>query len=307
MNSNSEIRRFHSPSNKKVITVGSRQCAYCGVLFRVEIASTIDHVVGRKFVPKGQLAGQWNLLLNACRECNGDKADLEDDISVISMMSGMNLRIPTDPLIIAEIKRKSGRAVSRRTGKVVARSRETLVIDSKAAGRMMSLRFNGPPQIDYHRIERLAWYHVQAFVFFIGYNKKLRTGRYIVEGFQLVTWAGESNWGNVEMRWFENLTTSWRSILRADAAGGYFRIVLRQIDNEDLWSWALEWNKSLRVVGFFGNRQKVEEVTKAIPRAAPVFTHTEGNEKIVCREEIRLPKDEDFLFDWKDFMNPSEC
>lgn len=128
MTSNSEIRRFHSPSNKKVITVGSRQCAYCGVLFRVEIASTSDHVVGRKFVPKGQLACHWNLLLNACRQCNGDKADLEDDISVISMMSGMNLGIPTDPLIIAEIKRKSGRAVSRRTGKVVAKSREILVI-----------------------------------------------------------------------------------------------------------------------------------------------------------------------------------
>jgi hypothetical protein len=38
-----------------------------------------------KFVPKGTLENQWNLILNACRNCNGRKADLENDISAITM------------------------------------------------------------------------------------------------------------------------------------------------------------------------------------------------------------------------------
>jgi hypothetical protein len=63
-------------------------CPYCGVALSKE-NSTKEHVLARKFVPKGTLNNQWNLILNACRCCNNSKSDLEDDISAITMQPNM--------------------------------------------------------------------------------------------------------------------------------------------------------------------------------------------------------------------------
>ena len=38
-------------------------CAYYGVELDVK-SSTKEHVIGKQFVPKGKLDGQWNLILN---------------------------------------------------------------------------------------------------------------------------------------------------------------------------------------------------------------------------------------------------
>lgn len=59
-------------------------CPYCGATLASD-STTKEHVVGRKFVPKGPLENEWNLILNACRPCNNQKADLEHDISAITM------------------------------------------------------------------------------------------------------------------------------------------------------------------------------------------------------------------------------
>ena len=42
-------------------------------------------MIGRRFVPKGKLNNQWNLIVRVCIKCNNKKSDLEDDISAISM------------------------------------------------------------------------------------------------------------------------------------------------------------------------------------------------------------------------------
>jgi hypothetical protein len=70
----------------RAIVLRNINCAYCGRLFDAELPATKEHVIGRRFVPRGCFAGQWNLILNACGRCNGDKAELEDDISAITMM-----------------------------------------------------------------------------------------------------------------------------------------------------------------------------------------------------------------------------
>jgi 5-methylcytosine-specific restriction endonuclease McrA len=67
-------------------------CPYCGCQLELK-KSTKEHVVGRRFVPRGKLDAHWNLLVNACEPCNNRKSDLEDDISAITLhpdLSGVN-------------------------------------------------------------------------------------------------------------------------------------------------------------------------------------------------------------------------
>src|SRR5689334_12269149 len=73
---------LRSPSNRPLNNI---TCPYCGIDL-VQQNAIKEHVVGRRFVPKGKLAHSWNLILQACRQCNEKKSDLEDDISAISLL-----------------------------------------------------------------------------------------------------------------------------------------------------------------------------------------------------------------------------
>ena len=76
---------LQAPSNRAIV-LRNLTCPYCGDRFDPETSAAKEHVIGRRFVPRGCFAGQWNLILNACERCNRNKGDLEDDISIITMM-----------------------------------------------------------------------------------------------------------------------------------------------------------------------------------------------------------------------------
>src|SRR5258708_1804203 len=73
-----------SISPDRPIQIKNDICVYCAKQLTQDTI-TKEHVVGRRFIPKGKLNGQWNLIVNACRVCNGRKSDLENDISAITM------------------------------------------------------------------------------------------------------------------------------------------------------------------------------------------------------------------------------
>lgn len=68
----------------RAIVLRNVACVYCGTSLTKE-TTTRDHVIGRRFVPKGKFAARWNLIINACEPCNNGKAELEDDISAITL------------------------------------------------------------------------------------------------------------------------------------------------------------------------------------------------------------------------------
>jgi hypothetical protein len=279
----------------------STVCAYCGVVFGSGVSRTIDHVVGRKFVPKHKLSGQWNLHVYACKKCNGEKSDLEDDISVISMLGGPNGVGPTDPVLIAEIARKARRSISRRTRKPVAESAEEFFLEREMHGATMRFGFVAPAQVQTQRIGVLAWFHIQAFAFLTSYDESEQTGRFLQEEFHLLASSSEVDWGSKRLRWFCDTTKGWTPVLRADIADAYFKIVLRRYGDERLWSWALEWNCSMRVAGLYGDSRLIESFVCQIPDAASAFVHEQGNEIFVARQSIPITTDEDMLFSWDDF------
>ena len=76
-------------------------CPYCAANL-AEVERTREHVVGRRFVPRGKHDKQWNLLLFACRKCNNKKSELEDDISAISMQPDSFGRFADDDSVLRE-------------------------------------------------------------------------------------------------------------------------------------------------------------------------------------------------------------
>ncbi|RWN34161.1 MAG: hypothetical protein EOR97_05230 [Mesorhizobium sp.] len=115
------------PSNK-AITLRNVICPYCGTGLSKENESK-EHVIGRKFVPKGTLQNQWNLIVKACIPCNRAKADLEDDISAITMQPDvMGRHFGGHPQLAEDASHKATKARSRHTGKAVGKSQPTMVI-----------------------------------------------------------------------------------------------------------------------------------------------------------------------------------
>jgi hypothetical protein len=291
----------------RITTLRSSICAYCAVPFSATVRPTLEHAVGRKFVPKLKLSAQWNLHVLACSKCNGTKAELEDDISVISMLGGPDGRGPVDPILISEIQRKARRAISRKTRKPVAHSAETVTIEHSFGPFNMKFGFSAPAQIQTERIRALAWFHVQAFAFFTSYDASARRGNFLHEKFDLLAHVSQADWGNVKLRWFTEMTARWFPLLRADAADAYFKIVVRRRSKgERLWSWALEWNRTMRVVGFYGDDELVKSLIAQTPEVSASFVHQQEGETIIGRENVRLADEDDLLFDWADFETSHE-
>lgn len=188
---NSPVKEL--PANRAIV-LRNITCAYCGRNFDVDVRPTKEHVIGRRFVPKGCLVGQWSLILNACGLCNGDKANLEDDISVITMMPDHLGRYHFDDARIrAEVARKAAKACSRHTGKPVSESHENLQLKSEFGPASFTFNLVAPAQAEEIRLFRLAHYHFLGFFYFITYQAETRRGGFVQGSFypMVAAWRGD--------------------------------------------------------------------------------------------------------------------
>ncbi len=105
--------------------------------------------------------------------------------------------------------------------------------------------------------------------------------------------AGDDN--NVHRTFMEKVL-DWHPQFVATGADGFFRIAIRRNPSAVCWSWALEWNHNLRVVGFFGEREPLETLLQDVPMTTVVDN---PNERIAFREEKVLDEKDDKLFSLK--------
>ncbi|MBJ9594140.1 HNH endonuclease [Burkholderia seminalis] len=280
------------PPNRPV-RLRNATCAYCGRPFCSELPSTKEHVIGRRFVPLGTLDRQWNLLLRACDRCNGEKADLENDISAITMQpDAYGAFAVDDPIFQKETTRRAANAISRRTRRPVEDSREEVQI----GGSELAVTFTAPPQVDAKRLYRLAHLHVQGFFYWITHQPATERGGF-PGTFVDVASASRSDWGSPSMRWFMSSVECWHPRIEGTTAHGFFRISIRRHpEGHPVWSWALEWNKSHRVVGFVGDSEAIVPVISSRPSpSGHAYAGTDGA-IYRLREEVPLSPEEDILF-----------
>lgn len=281
--------------HKRVIRLRNGTCPFCGA--RLEsLPSDEDHVIGRRFVPKGVLKASWNLVVRACKKCNGMKSTLEDDISAITMQpDAYGQAARNDARLLAEAERKAA-STSRRTRKPVGRSQETIGMEAPLFGGRF--RFNGtaPPQIDDDRAFELARMQLAAFFYWITFNKESGLGGFWPDGFHPVMSVRRADWGNVLMRGFADHVASWEPRVLATAAEDYFRVAIRRHPEAETWSWALEWNSSFRLIGFFGAREPAQAVVDGLPHPEVVDIPSSPTSGFRYRVEVSLPDDDDQLF-----------
>jgi hypothetical protein len=261
--------------------------------------STKEHVIGRRFVPKGTLNKNWNLIVRACVGCNGLKSDLEDDLSALTMQPDGLGRFPgDDALIKAEAHRKAAKSISRRTKKLVKDSVESLSITAPMGPTLrMSATFTAPPQPDEERAFRLARMHITAFFYWVTYDPTAQVGHYWPGVFMTLNAALRADWGNAWQRSFATAVMSWepRVFIRTSAST-YFAVMIRRHPVAACWSWALEWNRSYRLIGFFGDRDAAFSIVERFPKPVAHVVHRDEHRTVVLRPEIGLSEEEDCLF-----------
>ncbi len=285
------------------IILDNETCVYCGTQL-IHSSVTKEHVIGRRFVPKGKLDGQWNLIVRACKICNSKKSDLENDISAISMQAdAWGRHALFDHILVKEAARKAQNSISRRTSKPVKDSSEEINIKGLfAPGVEFTFNLTSPPQIESERIFELARMQLMAFFYWITYNHDSKRGGFWLGSFFPVLEAIRSDWGNPVHRAFMDTVVNWEPRVLAIGADGFFKVVIRRHPTEVCWSWALEWNHKYRIVGFFGEQEPARTIANTFPPLEAV-TITQGqNYYTRYRFELALEEEEDNLFKLEGFL-----
>lgn len=285
----------HTPiTNKLPRQLFNVTCIYCGSAID-DTSKTKEHVIGRRFVPKGSFNGTWNLIANACLSCNSTKSGLEDDISAITMQpTAFGDFVANDPVLHAEARRKAS-ATSRRTGKPVGASQESLTIKTPFMGASVSFEAVCSPQIDRERTFRLAQAHVGAFFYLITYDAAKQCGGFCQGEFSPLEITTHGDWGSAINRSFMTTVAPWPYRVVFTGARGYFKIAIRRHPSAECWSWAVEWNKNIRIVGLMGDLTTVAQVRSSLtPNQTTEFAN--GTETFRFRAEVTLSPIEDILF-----------
>ena len=198
-----------------------------------------------------------------------------------------------EPDLSALSARKAAGARSRLTRKSVADSYEEHVVE----GRIMSaidcrFAFTAPPRVAPERVMRLARFHLQGFFYLITYDEQRRGGAGIGD----IGWIDDArrpDWGNDLQRGFADYVSCWNSAIEGIGADGYFKIAIRREPSGDrLWSFALEWNKALRSIGFFGDLQRAQKHADLLPPLR--FQQLDARRRM--RLEVSLDPKDDRLF-----------
>lgn len=285
----------------EVILLDNVTCVYCGIELTPDI-STKEHVIGRRFVPKGTLNKQWNLIVRACHECNKQKSNLEDDISAITMHpNAWGKHVDDSDILSKESKRKGKNSYSALTGKPVYKSKEEINIKMPfGKGVVFNFNLTSPPQIEDARVYDLARMHIMAFFYFITFNNSSLKGGFWTGGFYPVLDAQKLDWGNDVHLAFMKSVLNWEPRWIGNGADGFFKSAIRRHPNAECWSWAIEWNKNHRIVGFFGDLDAAQKIVATFPKLSAQVLSGDANSNTFYRAEKTLNDNDDVMFSWDD-------
>lgn len=233
-------------------------CLYCGAYVGPGSVtpSNLEHLIARNMVPPGSFrdASAFNFLFRACVDCNTKKSRIEDHISAATLLGSAARR--TDPAIDALAIRKARKSYHPSyPGRTLADLSRGLRL-SFGKALTMTLRPSALP--DRQSLITLAHRHVQA-LFSLATSADPR----VQERTRLLprnhwgifgAWQHE-DWGDPRLVEISRRARVIPSVIDVVTADGFFKIALRRGDQGEPWFWALEWNKSVRLVGWIGEAE----------------------------------------------------
>ena len=257
-------------------------------------------------MPKGTLAGQWNLILRSCSRCNDLKADLEDDISAITMQPDAGGHYASDdPRLRAEAVRKA-RTRNRRTSRRVSEPNHPIEVKHRFGPAEISFSFVSPAQPDERRMYALARFQLAGFFYLLTFDDETRLGFCWPGVFAPIVFARKEDWGNPQLRWIEDATATWDYRLQAITAEGFYKAWIRkQPGDAAIWAWAIEWNLGVRLAGFFGEEEPIRQILRDLPQLDMITICDRPEQRLRMRPEFPLAEHEDTLFEWANAQRPS--
>lgn len=275
-------------------------CLYCGRLVGEgsTLASDVEHLIARKMTPPGAFAdpSAFNFLFRACCDCNSEKAGLEDHVSAVTLLTSPGR---ADAAVDAEARRKAANSYDpRHRGKPVG---EVINETSVSIGSMFTFNMVSPAQLDREKSKLLAFRHIQGlFALVTSEDPSVRETTRILPGdyFGYFGLFPHRDWGNPQLLEIARRAAEIPEIAGISTANGFFRAVLRREDSPGLpWFWALEWNKSVRLVGWIGDPQAPPATFTDLPDPGwqGWIPQADGS-RIRTRQEVPLDEAEDLLF-----------
>lgn len=100
------------------------------------------------------------------------------------------------------------------------------------------------------------------------------------------------------MRAFQTLLASWQHRVRAIGADEYFKLAIRRSPQDvPLWAWAIEWNKSYRLIGFLGDAEAMQRAFDGLPKLITKVVERTPRYTTVFRQEHPAEHQDDHFFD----------
>jgi hypothetical protein len=246
-------------------------CPYCGRIIGAgsEIPFDKDHLIGRRFVPKRMLDGNaFNFLFGACIDCNNGKSEAEGHIAAVTLFTSPGRA--EDPEINAEAVRKAtGDYHPIEKGKRVCNAHVQQSLKYSFGAATFEFQMHAPPQLAEGDVCLVAGRQVQALFFLITNSNPLdpaATKRLQMSNIHILGYFPENDWGNPWLVEMTRRIKNWKQYLGTHSAQGYFKAVMYCTDDEDEeWFWALEWNRSYRVLGAIAKKDGIPRVFADLP------------------------------------------
>lgn len=288
-NDRGDIVWFH-----RNLRLSNQHCLYCGEFVgEGGVPSDKEHLIGRRMTPKGLMSdpASFNLIFRACRRCNAEKADLEDQIGAASLLTSPGRE---DPSVDSDARRRATASIDRRHGIPVGAVRNEATFK---LGGFATFTTVAPAQIARTAMITLAFRHIQGLFSLVTSPDPTKTDTTrLLPGDQFGFYDAWNypDWGNPQLIEIARRAQPLKRLAEITTADGFFRAALRRGISGEPWFWALEWNQNFRICGWIGKPEQPPELYGNLPDPGWVRI----DEKNRMRFDVPLADDaEDVLFD----------
>jgi hypothetical protein len=165
----------------------------------------------------------------------------------------------------------------------------------------MSFELVSPPQLNERYLKLLAFRHVQGVFSLITTKNPLEAAQTsLLSGpnFFFFNAINRADWGNPQLVTVIERIKDWACYANIDSAAGFFKIIMKKKEGKDgEWFWALEWNKSYRVVGGIYHPKQTPPVFNDLPSLTWQDVGIHDGVEIRVREEKPVSDEQDTLFE----------
>ncbi|AZQ82659.1 hypothetical protein EKO29_00410 [Colwellia sp. Arc7-635] len=263
---NQPITWFHKKLEKS-----NQHCLYCGDYIGINsgVKSNKEHLIARRFVPPEYFTStDFNFIFRCCIPCNNRKSNIERHLSTTSLLSS-DARLHDEIVDFLALNKANKDYHPENKGKLVINSTVKNNFDINSHEMKVNGDFFSPPQSDKSYVEELSYRHIQGLFSLMTSKNPLSTeGTSILSGksFHIFGIYPKNDWGNSQIAYFIQKTLSWSSFWNESVARGFFKaMILGPKEEQDGWMWALEWNKSIRIIGALVKEQHLSRVYPDIP------------------------------------------